>query len=84
MNKETAYIFSSKEQWNIRAYLRYYWYRLLRNKVFLCDGVDDQEEIQQAIDSSMIITIIDGEYDIRGSLRGRGNRTELKYKGGER
>ena len=70
-----SYVFPSKNQWTIRTHLKYRWLKLLRRKPAVCDGVDDQKEIQEVIDNtnnSGIIALEGGEYNITGEITGKG------------
>lgn len=73
-----SYVFPSKNQWTVRMYLKYWWLKLLQRKLAVCDGVDDQKEIQEAIDNtadSGIIIIEGGEYDMTGEIVGNATIT---------
>ena len=61
-----SYVFPSKNQWNLCTHLKYWWLKLLRRKPTVCDGVDDQKEIQEVMDntdeSGGVIVLVRGEY----------------------
>ena len=67
-----SYVFPSKNQWTVCIYLKYWWLKLLRRKPAICDGVDDQKEIQKAMDntdeSGRVIVLERGEYNMKNVL----------------
>ena len=67
-----SYVFPSKNQWTVCVYLKYWWLKLLRRKPAVCDGVDDQKEIQNVMDntneSGRVIVLERGEYNMKEIL----------------
>ena len=65
-------VFPSKNQWSLFTHLKYWWLKLLRRKPTVCDGVDDQKEIQEVMDntdeSGGIIFLVRGEYNMKEIL----------------
>lgn len=65
-----SYVFPSKNQWTVCVYLKYWWLKILRRKSAVCDGVDDQKEIQESIDSSLnVIVLGKGEYNMTSGIK---------------
>ena len=64
-----SYVFPSKNQWSLCTHLKYWWLKLLRRKPTVCDGVDDQKEIQEVMDntdeSGVVIVLVRGEYNMK-------------------
>ena len=68
-----SYVFPSKNQWSLCTHLKYWWLKLLRRKPTVCDGVDDQKEIQEVMDntdeSGGVIVLVREGYVLHKSLR---------------
>ena len=65
-----SYIFPSKNQWTLRVHLKYWWLKLLRRKLVICNGIDDQKEIQESIDSnSNVIVLGCGGYNVSSEIK---------------
>jgi len=65
-----SYIFPSKNQLTLHLHLKYWWLKLLRRRPAVCDGSEDQKEIQEAIDSNPdVIVLGGGEFNMTSEVK---------------